>query len=310
MYSIPRIEELLTSANETLVKHENLARNSPSSIFYSGVIKNTRERIQELTAELVHEKKKRELEIVEIRLKGKGARAGKLSLDLFGVLSKTFADCLIEASRQAQYGNRSGSKLLSLTRQTIDLRLDGLAPGSTRVFITGKSNPDLFGNSIIEKALTNTFDLLASKDGDTLIDKSSHLGAQAIKKLNDFFGVVSKAELELDLKWEAPTQKVFVWEGVKDQILALSNSLSNLKIHDPHEIEFSGILITQSLKGFVDVIEEKKTIHTNFATTLLDKVKNIQIGSNCYGTIITTVTQNLATGEEKIHYELKDIYPS
>ncbi len=41
--------------------------------------------------------------------------------------------------------------------KTIDLRLEGIGKGSTILYISGKTSPDLYGNSIIQDTLEDIF---------------------------------------------------------------------------------------------------------------------------------------------------------
>lgn len=308
MYSIERIESLLTSSEETLAKYQTLLKNHPNSLFNKGMVKNTEERITELRSNLIFEKKKREKEVIDLRLKGKVARVGKLPLELLGGFSKLLSDCLIEASRKFQYGNKSGSKILSQVKNTIDLRFDRLIPGSTHILVTGNTSPDLFGNSMIENALVNTFQILNTAEASDLIHKSELYGGSGIKKLNEMLMLSLKNDLEFDLQWYAPNDTFYKWEGNKEKMNQLSNSISKIQIDEPQEIEFTGTLIMQSLKGFIEIQEEeKKAMKVSFPMELLEKIKGLQIGDQCSGILIQRMFKNSITNEEKISFELKEI---
>lgn len=305
MYSIERIEELLVNSEGTLLKYENLLKGNPNSLFNKGMVKNTLEQMIELRSNLAFEKQKREKEIIDIRLKGKVAKVGKLPLDLLGEFAKSLSECIIESSRKYQYGNKGGTKILTSIKNTVDLRFDRLVPGSTHILISGNNSPDLFGNSMIENALINTFELLNVHNDSELMDKSEKYGGTGIKKLNKILSLSINNHLEFDLEWSSPNSKVFKWEGDFDKIKKLNNSISKIETIIPVEIEISGTLVMQSLKGQIEIKDtENKLFKVLFPMSFLEKIKEFQIGENFSAVIIKNTLKNSVTKEEKTSFEL------
>ncbi|MES2575620.1 hypothetical protein [Flavobacterium fluviatile] len=308
MYSIERIEELLANSEDTLLKYENLLKDNPNSLFNKGMVKNTLEQMVELRSNLAFEKQKREKEIIDIRLKGKVAKVGKLPLDLLGEFAKSLSDCIIESSRKYQYGNKGGAKILTSIKNTVDLRFDRLVPGSTHILVTGNNSPDLFGNSMIENALINTFELLNVHNDSELMDKSEKYGGAGIKKLNKILNLSINNHLEFDLEWSSPNSKVFKWEGNFDRIKQLNNSISKIETITPEEIEISGTLVMQSLKGQLEIEDnDGKLFKVSFPMSFLEKIKEFQIGEDFSATIIKNTLKNSITKEEKASFELTTI---
>lgn len=308
MYSIERIEELIANSEETLTKYELLLKSNPKNLFNRGMVKNTEELLVELRHNLAFEKQKREKEIIDIRLKGRVAKVGKLPLDLLGEFAKSISDCILESSRKYQYGNKGGAKILTSVKNTVDLRFDRLVPGSTHILVTGNSSPDLFGNSMIENALVNTFELLNVANDSDLLQKSDKYGGNGIKKLNKILNLSITNHLEFDLLWSAPNSKTFKWEGNSERIKQLSNSISKIESTLPEELQISGTLVMQSLKGQIEIEDEdKKSLKISFPMNLLDKIKEYQIGDNFSGIILKSTFKNNITREEKVSLELKEI---
>ncbi|MBZ4042104.1 hypothetical protein [Flavobacterium hibisci] len=242
------------------------------------------------------------------RLKGKVANVGKLPLDLLGEFAKSLSDCIIESSRKYQYGNKGGAKILALIKNTVDLRFDRLVPGSTHILVTGNNSPDLFGNSMIENALINTFDLLNVHNDSELMDKSEKYGGAGIKKLNKILNLSISNHLEFDLEWSSPNSKIFKWEGNFDRIKQLNNSISKIETVTPEEIEISGTLVMQSLKGQLEIDDnEGKTFKVLFPMSFLEKIKEFQIGESFSAVIIKNTLKNSITKEEKVSFELMEI---
>lgn len=305
MYSIERIEELLANSEDTLLKYEQLLKGNPNSLFNRGIVKNTLGQMVELRSNLAFEKQKREKEIIDIRLKGKVATVGKLPLDLLGEFAKNLSDCIIESSRKYQYGHKSSAKIVASIKNIVDLRFDRLVPGSTHILVTGNSSPDLFGNSMIENALINTFELLNVHNDSELMDKSEKYGGAGIKKLNKILSLSINNHLEFDLEWSSPNLKVFKWEGNSYKIKQLNNSISKIETIIPEEIEISGTLFTQSLKGQIEIKnDENKLFKVQFPMSFLEKIKEYQIGDDFSAVISKNTLKNSVTKEEKTSFEL------
>lgn len=307
MYSVARIEELIANSEETLVKYEARYKQNPTSLFNRGMVKNTNDLISELRANLAFEKQKREKEIIDIRLKGNIAKVGKLPLHLLGEFAKSLSDCILESSRKYQYGSKKGTKLMNAISSTIDLRFDRLVPGSTHILVTANNSPDLFGNSMVENALVNTFELLNVGNDAELIEKSERYGGDGIKKLNKILSLSIANNLEFDLEWSAPNSSVYKWEGSFERISKLNNSISKIETINPEEISVKGILEMQSLRGVLIIEEEGKPLKVNFPMSMLENVKAIQIGEAIEAIIIKNTLLNNVTKEEKISFELKKI---
>lgn len=310
MYSITRIEELIKISEDTLAKYEKDLSSNPGSLFAKGMVKNTVERIEELRGNLAFEKRLREKEVVDLRLKGKQAKLGRLPLELLGNFAKQLSDLLIEAGRQYQFGNKANSKFNQQVKDSVKLEFERLIPGSTRILVTGTTNPDLFGNSILENALTNTFSVLQS-DEKSILDASEKVGSGGIKKLNDILSTAVKNDLEFELNWQAPNDIRYSWNGIRENIVSLNNSISKIQVNSPLKIELYGEIIMLSIKGLMEIKkeEEKKTIKIIFPLSMLEKVKNLQIGDNCHFEILMKTMKNSITGEEKSTYELLNILP-
>lgn len=307
MYSIAKIEELIILSESTLTLYKQELNENPNSIFCESMVRNTTERIVELKSNLSFEKKRRETEIIDLRLKGKLASVGKLPLDLLGDFARRLADAFVELGRQSQFGNKGGANRIKQIKSTIDLRFEKLMPGSTHIIITGKNNPDLFGNSILESALVNTFEFLNAETAETLLDKSNKVGGAAIKKINKVLSLSVNNELEFDLDWQAPNMNDFHWSGDAKRIKSISNSISKIKINDVEEFEIIGKIITLSLKEIIEIQEGEKNYKINYSLNQLESIKKLQIGDMYTLICKKRSSVNELTGQERISYHLDNI---
>ena len=308
MASIKKITDNISQLL-TVVEEYSIALNKePENFSLKITIDNLKSQIDDLQNQLYQENLKREKEIVQLRFKGKVARFGTFPLALVGGLTNSFSNAVFNTSKYFQFGNKGGVKIDTIINETIDLRLEGLGRGSTIFYLSAKTSPDLFGNSVIQSSLDNVFDLLNSQSPEQIIDNISVVGSRSIKYYSDFFEELNKDDLELDLTWHTPNETVKSWDGTKEKILSLYNTLNSIKLSEPEEINFEGEIITLSLKGRFEIFStDKERFYGTFPNELIEQIKQLHVGDFCKGTILKTIIFNAATGKEKYEYILRDI---
>lgn len=310
MSAIQKIEALLESSRKSLAGYELALQQNPGNVFYEGMVNNTRESIAELTRDLIREKNERNCELIELRLSGKRAHHGTLPLDLLGRLVIAFSDSLHHTSHKIQFGNNKGHHQMTEVKQTLDLRLAGISTGSTRLMISGQTNPDLFGRSLMEESLQSTFNLLQAEDFDKLTDAAVSCGTMGVTKLRTFLTTITNNELELEMNWDTPRFQNISWVGEKRRIQEVSNSLGHFEKSKPIEFPFEAVMITSSLKGNFELrLSDKRTVKGTYPKNLLETVKQIAIGDDCSGILEETRITNPVTLKEKSVFSLKHISP-
>jgi len=266
-----------------------------------------RGQLQFLQSLLKQEYLKRDKEVIKLRLKGSSAKYGNLPLEFVGGLTTSFSDAIFQSSKYLQYGNKSGAKIQRDVKQTIDVRLEDIMQGSTILLVSGKTSPDLFGYSLIEDTLDFAFDLFDSNE-DTFLENVTKIGVNSIKHYSSFVKELLEDELEIEIKWNTPSEKERIWDGKKANLKWLYENLNKIKITEPEEIEFSGKFITISSKGYFEIETlEKKRYRVKFPNEFLSKMQEFHIDDRCEGTIIETVILNTTGGKERAQYNLKKI---
>jgi len=271
-------------------------------------LKSLENQLEELQQQLRSENIKREKEIIKLRLKGSPAHYGNLPLDYVGGLTTSFSSAIFQISKYLQYGNKGGRKKEKIVRNTIDLRLENIAKGSTIFYISGKTSPDLFGNSIIQDALNNTFEFLESDSPNEISETVLKVGANSIKYFCDFFKELNEDDLEVEINWKTPCNSKKQWKGSKDRILSMYNSLNQIKVSEPEEIDFVGELITISKKGFFEITtDENEKFRVKFPNGSLPIMKSFHVADRCEGLIFKTLISNPLAEKERPEYTLKEI---
>ncbi len=299
--NIEQLKELISSVSADIAK-------DPDDFSLSLKYNSLKNQLEDLQHQLYQENLKREKEIIQIRLIGSTANFGTLPLDFVSGITYNFSKSLHSTSRYLQFGKKGGKKNEKIIKETIDLRLENIGRGSTIFYISGKTSPNLFGESILQNSLENTFDLFNSQTPDDVTENISNVGGNSLKFISKFLKELTNDDLECDLKWNSPDDREFIWKGEKENILSLYNTINKMEISEPVEIEFEGELITISAKGKFEIFTlDKKLLYGNFSTDLLKKMEEFHIRDYCKGTISKTIIYNPLTDKEKIEYNLISI---
>lgn len=307
MNEIQKIQGQIDAVAEMLLQLENLLAKEPNNFSHQLSIDSLKAQIAGLEKQMMHEKAKRDKEVIEIRLKGRTAD-GTIPLEVLAKLADGLSGTVLNASYFIQFGQKIKKIKVKEVHDIVNLRLAGISTGSTRLFVTANTSPDLFGRSLAEESLKHSFNLLQSESADELTESASKIGKESVRKLYKFITTISNAEMEVDLKWNSPTNESYNWAGNKQTLLRVAQSLTNIQMSDPETIDFIGELIAISLRGTFEIkLDDKRTIRGEFPNNLLEEIKTLTIGSNYAGKMEKQTIVNMATESEKIYYTLISI---
>ena len=313
MYSIARIEQLIRSAREVLAEQEAALLEKSGSAYRQMLVESSRAQVDEFTRQLVDEKAKRDLEVIEIRLIGEKAQHGPLPLHILSELTDSFEEILVQAGRFLLYGSQ-GQHPIQEIRNLMDVRLKRVASGSTRLFVTAKTNPDLFGHSLAEDSLAHTFGLLNAETATDLSEQVASLGSKSVRGVTRFLRALTESQLQAHVDWQTPVDATINWTGTLDRIGLLQHSLANISQEEPKEVSFDGEVLMESIRGYGKFeIRDCKTgkVYKGFAPKpVLPSLLALHVGEGCKGTLLETVVENQASTEQKRVYELTPIEPT
>ncbi len=268
-----------------------------------------RAHVQDLQRQLREAKKERAVEVLQVRLLGKIARDGTIPLYLLSHLSTKIADALHAASQKMKNGRRV-QRISPNIVELLNLRLADLAPGSTRLYITGDVAPDLFGYSLLESSLEEVFRLFRAEDETELASSVSVVGIRSARDIRDFLTTVKSAELELELSWSAADARIRSWTGTYDSISKLSRSLGNFKVVEPTQMRIAGEVVTLSSRGRFEIFADGKMYAGTFPSDILPQVAGIHIGEQVSAVLERTVVINTVTGVQKDTFALVSVEPT
>ena len=175
--------------------------------------------------------------------------------------------------------------------QHLDLRLAGLAQGSTELVILGNTSPDLSGVSALESALHDVFELLES-DIDAFADRVHAIGISAGKSLGELLSRVESEHAAIELAWRAPN-KSYQWDGSPTEVTRIRTLLEEIGEPDT---------VTEQVHGTVNVLSVRNRIEIQRC----DTGEKLRVG---YHKSVADEVHELRLDETRIFEIEKTIYP-
>lgn len=305
--NILNLETKLSSAEKLInEKRELLAQDSNFALELS--IISLQSHIEDLSFQLKTAKEQRQKEVVELRLIGHEVENGTVPLELLANLSKYFSGLVTAASAKLKLGQDVSGVISSEITYPLNLRFAAIGQGSSRLFITGDTSPDLFGESLLENSLNGLFELLNSDFNESLSDQVHFLGLRSIHNLADFLKVLRKRSIELELSWTAPNETKHYWKGRRDKIQILEKLLDGYSASDPVNAIVNGVVELISRSGKLDIRQaDGDLIKVTYSKTLFADVRKLRLGDNVRLDCNEITVFNSSTEEERKKYSLGKI---
>lgn len=223
-------------------------------------------------------------ELMDLRFIGPRAN-GSISLDTFIKI----ADPLSKAWRAAAYRIRHGvsdGRVNKEISDTLNLKLAGIAGGSTRILITGSSVPDLSGESLLQSTLQQTFRLLTSKNED-FYDAVDAVGSKAANYFGDAMKEIDSAGMSAEFTWHAQPEK-YTWQGSSTEIERIKSLIAAVAVPTSYEEEITGNVSSIADTGKLELRTAEGKVLVRFPLDLTDKVQQLSIAKHTRLRVSTT----------------------
>lgn len=271
-------------------------------------INSLQSHIQDLSFQLKTAKEQRGKEVIELRLIGNEVDNGTVPLELLANLSKYFSGLITSASAKLKLGQDLPGAISSDITYPLNLRFADIGQGSSRLFITGDTSPDLFGESLLENSLSGLFELLNSDLNEGLSDQVHFLGLRSTHNLAEFLKVLRKRSIELELSWSAPNEAKHFWKGRRDKIQILERLLDSFSASEPVDTVVSGVVELISRSGKLELRQENDdVIKITYSKKLFTEVRKLRLGDTVRLDCKEITVFNSSTEEEKQKYSLSKI---
>lgn len=236
-------------------------------------------------------------ELVDLRLIGPQAN-GSISLDWFIAAMSPLSKALKLAAHRLRYGQDSARGIGDDVVDALNLKLSGLAYGSTRIFVTGNGTPDLTGDNLLQATLTQTFSLLNASTND-FYDAVDAIGGKSAHQLSEFMKALSDAGLAAQVAWQSP-KGMRTWEGRTDEIIRLRMMLETVREPERYQESIEGRVASITDTGRLDLRTDHGKVSIRFPLQLTQQVRGL--------TITTPARLRVETARYWDSVEKRDIY--
>jgi hypothetical protein len=212
-------------------------------------------------------------ELMDLRFIGPRAN-GSISLDAFIKI----ADPLSKAWKAAAYRIRHGLSEGRVGREIEDilnLKLAGIAGGSTRVLVTGNTATDISGESLLQSTLQQTFRLLTAKN-DEFYDAVDAVGGKAAHYFGDAMREISCAGMSAEFTWHSLAGK-HTWQGSSDEIKRIRTLLAAVAEPVTYTENISGSVSGITDTGKLELRTSEGKVMVRFPLDLTEKVQHLSI---------------------------------
>jgi hypothetical protein len=309
MATISNLQENIIYLRSQIEELSSLLSSEPQNFAVKIQIENYKSEITNLQSYLYTENLKRNKEIIALRLIGNIAKNGTFPLGSVGGITNSFSNALYKTSQFLQFGKKGGKKIEALMKNSLDIRLEGLGVGSTIFYVSAKTSPDIFGNSIVQNSLENTFELFSSNDESELMENIEKVGTKNSKYFSAFLEELIHDNLEVEITWESPNYETKKWFGTSEKISMFYNTFKSIEILEPETLSFESEIITLSLKNKIEVFDRSnnQTYTVKYPNSIITLIKELHVGEVCNIVITKTTIINTLSQKEKFEYSLVEI---
>ncbi|MCF7536189.1 hypothetical protein [Pseudomonas petrae] len=258
---------------------------------------------EELRQELRQAKAALQLEVVQLRLIGV-RMDGSIPLKLLSKLSDFFNKAVSYAAYHLRHGVNPKRGIPASLAKEMDLRLSDLAMGSTRLVFAGNVSPDTTGESIMEGALEQIFDVLAAPSQDRIRELVSVIGVPATKALSDMLGALEASELGAELSWPAPNSKTYRWGGSLGDVRHAHSKLSAHEDIKPEPAKLFGVVADLKENGTIYVRNGASKQKVTYNKQQFERIQKLSLGMPITLNVMKYVRYEPLSDREIVTYKM------
>ena len=252
-------------------------------------------------------KAERAHEVVRLRVEGTHLATGTLPLRVLANFI-TPLNAVLEQSAWRVW-DRSGdvSRIDQKFIRHLDLRLAGLETGSTELVILGNTAPDLSGQSALESALRDVFDLLGS-DADAIADRVHAIGISAGKSMAAFLSRLEAEYLAVDIVWQAP-DRTYRWDGRPTEVTRVRALLDEIGEPITSTEKFFGTVNVLSIRNRIEIQRggTGEKLRVGYHNTVAELVHELRLGDTRLFEVERTVYPFVVSKRKRDTYRLKNV---
>lgn len=248
-------------------------------------------------------------EMLDFRIKAEHLKTGNAPLDLVAKLTNAIRTTIGHAALRLMKGGINRKRIPKYLFQELDLRLEGILPGSSRFIISAAANRDLFDDGLSKGAIERVFSVLSSLgQGEEFLNSVNDLGPSSAKSLRELLKLMRLHNAEAELTWKYSGEEVRKWEGSKEDIESVTSALEVTEIVEQEKILLRGTIELLSKRERIELrVDEDKLIKVLYPKSALPMVSELHLEQEVTLYCQVTETENPLTNESSIFYELLEI---
>lgn len=298
-------EQLRRNAAETFER----AAQEPDDWLLQSIAKNQLDAAAEAERDLVLEEAGATYEALEWRMIGQRLKLGEVPLTLLARLAGPLNRLILRAAFFARNGVEPSPSVGEDMTDELDLRLAGIAPGSARLFIRGNSMADTTGQSALNQAIDNLFDVLNSTEVFTdFYERLGDIGESAAHALRDTLKALEQEECSLEVRWHS-RDNARAWSASFDQVVRVRSLLDGSAEPTFRQGLLKGMISLLAMNGRLQVIDDsgtKKTVRFN-PKHQSDQVQSMRLGQLVELSVTERVVVDPITDYELVRYTLNSL---
>ena len=307
---IAKLERELQNVRQIVKQYEDACVISDEPEVEQLFLASTRKLHNGLESRLRLAKSERAYEVLRLRLDRGESSLGTIRLRTLLKLVEPLNTLLEQSAWRVWDKSGTVSHIPDTFIREVNLRLAGIEPGSTQLVIMGNTTPDLTGESPLELALRNIFELLNSKTNN-FIDHVHAIGMPASKSLAKFMALLEREEYAVGFQWKAPDQ-IHQWEGNAERITNIRSRLGVIGEPTVTTEQFDGTVNVLSIRNRIEIqrADTGEKVRAIYHKSLLEEIRRLRLGEKQNFQVNKTAYGFVANNRKPEVYNLIGIMPA
>ena len=248
-------------------------------------------------------------EMLDFRIISPNLKTGSAPLDMVSKLTEEIRKTLGFAALRLMQGGIDKKRIPKDLYGELDLRLQGLLPGSSRFVISAASNRDLLDDGLSKGAIERMFDVLLSMgQGENFLTSVNILGPSSAKSLREFLKVIKSYSATAEFTWKYSGDEIIRWSGTKEALDSVTSALEVTEIIEQEKVLLQGKIELLSKRERIELrVHEGKLVKILYPKSKLPEVSELHLEQEVTLYCQVTETENPLTNESSIFYELLEV---
>lgn len=301
----------LAELDQVLQKNQHIYSKNPSSFAAELAVSSMESLQRNLLAEKADLLRHRELELLQVALKGRSyvdhsAGVGQLGVFLIR-LQKLYSSIAQSITTGPTRRGAISNEIVSATA----MRFASVYPSSFGMEIFIRPKFDMFGESTATSTLQTLFALLNASRREAEISRlSAELGQRALNHFRHILDDLLRTDAGFSLSWVDTSGTEYSWTADHEQISVLQNNVARFKPSRSIELNIPAVLLGASLlrDRFELLTSDREVIEGKLTRDVKPKLREV-FGRQFKARLERVEIEETVSGDTRTFYTLLDIQP-